>query len=84
MIELFPRLVLNYILGRNLGLTEGTQFRAERAVLLAGIPRIHEGEYRLLNLEEAAFVYLFTFTYGWDDALTCRMIMMQHRVDAHG
>ena len=56
--ELFARAVLNHIFG----LIQSAQICAERAVLLATILCIHEGEYRLLHLEEASRIIHF---YTW-------------------
>ena len=78
--ELFARAVLNHIFG----LIQSAQICAERVVLLATIPRIHEGEYHLLHLKVGTGINFFTFTLGWDDAMAGRVIAMRHLVDAHG
>ncbi len=49
---------------------EGAKLLAEFTVLLTAIPRIHEGEHRLLHLEEAAGVHLLTLGFGRDNAKT--------------
>ncbi len=53
-----------------LGLIEGAELLAERAVSITTIPRIHEGEYSLLHLEKAARIILPTLGFGRDDAIT--------------
>ena len=65
-----PKVLAGAVRNNILRPIEGAKLVTEFTVRLAAIPCIHEGEHRLLHLEEAAGVHLLTLGFGRDDAKT--------------